>query len=306
MRDPKVVSLHQIRQLPLDKSKPVYAEYAAFKLGVKRSARHFARQLAPLTRQLVTDNAQYTEWVLTAPALTGAPAGANLLCWNLNEMLREEMPGGTTLQQIDIHDEREAEAVVDPQVLRRHYDYAKLSFEKRVKERERSKHAPDSRFAGRAVLFVNDILVTGAHQCTMKRYFESVGAAAVWWLYLIDVDPEIGKAEPELEWEINYSSFEVFAQLVSQEEIDYTGKCLQKLFHYNRVEFEQILDQLDAARRAKILQLALEERFESVESFQENLELVRLACADDSRAIVAVTRTNPNSKTATRPPAPTA
>lgn len=272
----EVEALHRVHAYPIDADDPFYAHYPAFKLGVKKAARHYAELLAPVALDLIGDRDASGDWVLTSPGLTGAPAGANLLCWALHDLIRDKIPDSKTLTLIDIAHARTHLSEIAPDVLQRHYDYAKLSFEDRVRERERSRHSIllDERFRGKAVIFVNDILVTGAHQLTKDRYFREVGAATVRWLYLIAVDPEIGRSHPELEWEINYSSFDDFFRMLRDEEIEYTCKCLQKLFQQERTGLEAIVRGLSPQRRGRVLAAARREGFQDLDCFREKMELL--------------------------------
>jgi PRTase ComF-like len=267
MTDFKTTSLHRISQLPLDANAEIFREYPAFKLGVTAAVRHYAQLLLPLVQQLITNNS-----IFTAPPITcHTPAAANLLCWELFEMCRRE-----DLSSIDIqYDESMgANEWTDPT---RSRDYAKLNFADRVTEREllSRRMLPNADFRGRPVLFVNDICVTGAQQHTMQRYFERIEAACVHWLYVIVIDPEIGKAQPDIEWQINFTPFEDLLRMVSREEIQFTGKCVQRLMHLNTAELEEILRALNNERRARLLELAIMNGFENLADFQQQMELVR-------------------------------
>jgi hypothetical protein len=157
-------------------------------------------------------------------------------------------------------------------------DYAALDFADRVTERERLARQlvrnPD--LHGRPVLFVNDICVTGAQQHTMQHYFERAEAACVRWLYVIVVDPEIGRMKPEIEWEINFAPFEDLLQMASREEIQFTGKCVQRLMRLRVAELEQVLQALDQQRRTRLLELTVLNGFPNLGDFQEQVGLVRL------------------------------
>jgi hypothetical protein len=122
-------------------------------------------------------------------------------------------------------------------------DYAKLEFADRQTEHERLSRrlARNEAFHGHPVLFVNDIRITGAQQHAMQRYFEDVGVSCVRWFYLIAADPEIGRAEPRIEWQINFTPFEDLVQFVSQEEIQFTGKCVQRLMSLSIAELKEVL-----------------------------------------------------------------
>jgi hypothetical protein len=159
-------------------------------------------------------------------------------------------------------------------------DYAKMDVADRVTERERlsRKLVSNADFSGRPVLFVNDICVTGAQQHAMQQYFEDVNAKAIRWLYLIVVDPEIGKTNPEIEWEVNFAPFEDLLRMVTREEIQFTGKCVFRLMQLSLAELEQVLRELSHERRTQLLRLAILNGFESLNDHQEQMELVRQSC----------------------------
>jgi hypothetical protein len=241
-------SLYRITQLPLDSDAEIFRQYAAFKLGVTAAVRHYAQLLLPLAKQLIANDSEHSDWILTAPPIVAhTPAGANLLSWELFDLYTRD---SKQLSLIDMHYDNAATASAD---------YARMDFADRVKEREqlsrRLIHNAD--FQGRPILFVNDISVTGAQQQAMQEYFELAGAACVRWLYLILVDPEIGRMKPDLEWEINFAPFEDLLRMVSREEIQFTGKCVQRLMHLNVAELEQVLRALDEDRRTQLLELAI-------------------------------------------------
>jgi hypothetical protein len=169
---------------------------------------------------------------------------------------------------IDIQYDNEATASID---------YAKLDFVDRLTERERlsGRLVRNANFHGRPILFVNDICVTGAQQRALQQYFERDEAACVKWLYLIVVDPNIGKTNPEMEWQINFAPFEDLLRMVSREQIQFTGKCVLKLMQLSTAELDQVLRALNEERRTRLLELAILNRFQDLDGFGEQMELVR-------------------------------
>lgn len=278
--DFETLSLHRISKLPLDADAEIFRQYPAFKLGVVDSVRYYAQLLLPLVKRLIASDSEHTGWILTAPAIdAGTPAAANLLCWELFDLYRRERDGGVSqeLSLIEIQYGNEPAASTEWSDPDKSQDYAELDFADRVTERERLARQlvsnPDLR--GRPVLFVNDICVTGAQQHTMQEYFKRADAACVRWLYVIVVDPEIGRMKPEIEWEINFAPFEDLLRMVSREEIQFTGKCVQRLMRLSVAELEQVLQALDQQRRARLLELTVLNGFPNLDDFQERVELVR-------------------------------
>ena len=268
----ETTSLHRITRLPLDANAEIFRHYAAFKLGVTSAVRHYAQLLLPVVKRLIAES-EHTGWTITSPGIaTQTPAAANLLCWELFDLYTRD---SKDLSLVNIHYDNEATASID---------YAKLDLADRVTERERLSRRliPNAGFQGRPVLFINDVCVTGTQQHTMHDYFERVEAACVTFLYLIVIDPEIGKMKPDLEWEINFAPFEDLLRLVSCEEIQFTGKCVLKLLNLSVPEFEQVLRALTPERRARLLELALLNGFQNLDRFQEQIKLLSTDYADSN------------------------
>lgn len=271
MTDFNTTALHHISQLPFDGNKEIFRRYPGFKLGVTDNVRYYARLLLPLVKRLIADEPQYTEWILTGPAIaTQTPAAANLLCWELFDLYMRErdISNSQKLSSIDIQYDNESTASID---------YARLDFADRLTERERLSRllVRNADFHGRPILFINDICVTGAQQHAMQQYFERDDVACVKWLYLIVVDPEIGRARPKIEWDINFVTFEDLLPMVSREEIQFTGKCVLRLMHLSVAELDQVLQELNKERRTRLLELTVLNGFQNLDGFHEQMELVR-------------------------------
>ena len=268
--------LHRISELPFDPESEIFRHYPGFKLGVVDSVSYYARLLLPLVRELIANDSNHTGWILTGPAIAAQTmAAANLLCRELADLyLRErDTRNYKELTLIDIQYDNESTASID---------YAKLDFADRLTLRERlsQRLVRNADFHGRPILFVNDVCVTGAQQDAMQEYFERDGAACVRWLYLIVIDPEIGRANPRIEWQINFAPFEDLLRMVSREQIQFTGKCVLKLMHLSIAELDHVLRALNVERRTRLLELATVNGFQNLDGFEEQMKLVRSYAAE--------------------------
>lgn len=280
MSDSKTTSLHRISRLPLDSNAEIFRQYPAFKLGVTDSVRYYARLLLPLVKRLIASESEHTDWILTAPAITAqTPAAANLLCWELIDLYVRERDGNSSkeLSLIDLQHDSESTTSIDWKDPTKSQDYARLDFADRVTEHKRlcRRLVRNGDFNGRPILFVNDICVTGAQQHAMQTYFELAEVACVRWLYVIVVDPEIGRTMPRIEWQINFAPFEDLLRMVSREQIQFTGKCVQRLMHLCIAELDQVLRALNTERRTRLFELAVLNGFQNLDGFQEQMELIR-------------------------------
>jgi len=270
-RDFETTCLHRISELPFDSQAEIFRHYPGFKLGVVDSVRYYAQLLLPLVRELIANDSEHDGWIMTGPAIAAQTlAAANLLCRELSDLyLRErDLLNYKELSLIDIQYDNEGTASID---------YANLDLADRLKLRERlsRKLVRNADFHGRPILFVNDVCVTGAQQNAMQEYFERDGAACVRWLYLIVIDPEIGRANPKIEWQINFAPFEDLLRMVSREEIQFTGKCMTRVMNLSSAELEQVLRALDVERRTRLLELATMNGFQNLDGFEEQMKLVR-------------------------------
>jgi len=260
----------------VDLSDPICEHYSLFKMGVHSHVLHYAQMLAPLVADLISANPAPPNWVLTSPTHHAIPCAANLLCWCIADILKPTIAPPV----VDIRHQHAAAAPQGSFDTTKYYDYSQLSWSDRIKSLQYSNHlmAKDARFSGRAVVFINDISVTGSQQRDMQFYFQSVNAATVHWLYIIGVEESIGKSEPQLEYSINNAtklSIEEFGRILAEEDIRYTTKCIWRLMAYETSDLERLLNRLDAERRSAILRLVLEEgRFDG-DSFREKIELLR-------------------------------
>ena len=275
-----VTSLYRLTRWPVDCRHDLLAPYPGFKLGERESTVHYARRLAPVVEALIAASPRSTAWTLTAPPYHAIPAAANFLCREIFGLLKASLGPPVKLSLIEIEEKVQLENH------RTHADYSRLSSIERIESRERSANAivHDQALSGQTVIFVNDINVTGAQQRIMRRYFEAVDAAAIHWIYIIDVQDGLGRQTPQIEYELNtwkYGSFDDFAAILSTGEINFTAKCIARIFSYGVVELTRLFGMLSVRRRLRILELTIEEERYGGDAFSEKVDLLRAFCSRD-------------------------
>ncbi|HET9766852.1 MAG TPA: phosphoribosyltransferase family protein [Thermoanaerobaculia bacterium] len=283
------LALHHITALPLDLEDPFYARYTLLKLGVAEGVDFYATRLADVVEDWLARQTEASEWVLTAPAYHAIPAAANLLCADVHALLAGRLPAPAAVSMVELRHERIDAAALGARELQRWEDYSRLGWNERVASRARSDSLTieDRTFAGRAVLFVNDINVTGAQRRGMAAYFQRVEVARVVWVSVIDVDEAVGRREPQLEFALNTSrrlSVKELAEVLTRPGTRFTSKCMGRIFAFEPEEMERFLTALGANLRATVLRLALAEgRFDGTDC-AEKMALLRAACARDGLA----------------------
>ncbi|HWA89896.1 MAG TPA: hypothetical protein VG889_07665 [Rhizomicrobium sp.] len=257
-------ALHIVTAYPLDLSHPVFAHYPAMKFGARGAVAHFARLLEPPARRLIA--ARPGEWVLASPPVRSLPSGANLICEALSARLGIAAEG---LRLID-----RSRPFETAQEFAAHGDYAKLDYA----TRSASQYGDDEvafetrALAGRRVLFVNDINVTGAQKDWIERVLGRAGPAAIDFLFIVDVAPEIGRRFPHLEDEINRARLDRSDELIAflrRAELRCTTKLIARLLGH--ANLERILRAVGAARRGLLLKAMFDDRTYAPEFVAEKL-----------------------------------
>lgn len=255
------LALHTLSALPFDAASPIIHHYPAMKLGVQASVRFCAEQLGAAARAVLARESGTASWVIASPPRFVLPGAANLIAREIHRDILARGEHAPGLAELLLAPPDAASRPAERTQL-----YSQARFDDRVRERkqihERLVALDPDRFRGRAVLFINDINVTGAQQHFMRKAVQAAGAANIHWLYLVTVPPEVGRANPEIEYELNYSrfaSFDEFAAIVSGDGIDFTARCINRLFDYDDTQLLSLLRAMTPARKALLLRLAEEE-----------------------------------------------
>jgi len=260
------VALHTIASLPLDPGFPLFQHYPAMKLGVRDSIDFFVRLLMPRVQEIFAREPDDTEWVVAVPPLFALPAAANLLA---REICRDLTAYSSVRPPPRLAELRYAA----PHPVTLHLetpasDYSRASAADRLKSRHqlyegRGGVAIDREmFRGRPVLFVNDINVTGTQQHFMRRAIARAEPASIHWLHVIQVDPVLGRSNPEIEYALNHlylGSFDEFAELVAGLGIEHTARCVDRLFGYDVAKLLPVFRKMGTERAKQLLALAAEE-----------------------------------------------
>ncbi len=261
--------LKEIDSLPVDFDQALFAHYPAMKMGVGSAVDHYIDPLAGLAKNAMSAHADCKHWIITAPPYQAIPAAANLLCWQLLEVLNQSLPDDDSLTLLDLHYTNAQTGARDERDFRLRYDYSNNSIEDRIKERNRLQddivqHA--AVLAGKGVLVINDIKVTGTQQRHMTQSFEQVKPVHVEWLYIFQVDTALGTKHPEIEHQINSSSLQTVAeyqQLICADDTRHTARCISRLFNHDLDDFKTLVDVLEPHKRTQLLALVkAEQRFD--------------------------------------------
>jgi hypothetical protein len=244
-----IASLHTITDLPLDRGFPLFRHYSAMKLGVRDAVRFYARALAPLAQTILAGD----DWVLTAPPLYVIPSAANLIAAHLSAILG--------VRTVDVR-----YAKPYPQFIGDEYSRTgladRIANRRMLHEGEFAPKPSEDDFGGRAVLVVNDIHVTGVQQEYLQRTLETAHPSRICWMYIIQVAPPLGRAHPEIEYQLNHldvATFAQFAEVLTRADIDYTARCITRILGASDADLEMLLQSLSVERRRRLHRLMTEE-----------------------------------------------
>jgi hypothetical protein len=286
-----VSCLQKIDQLAIDLEQDLFTHYPAMKLGLDEDVSFYARKLAKVANNIIKKTEDCYDWVLTAPPYNAIPAAANLMSWRVYDLLKESLNSRQQLSIANLRLPKKSMVINNAQEFKTYYEYSNNSIQERIKERTKLqqnsddiiKHKQD--FCTRGVIVINDIKVTGTQQRFMQQSFAQVGPAHLHWLYVFDVDADLGKIDPKIEHRINHSKLQTlneFIEVICSEKIEYTARCVSRLFAYETTDFEFLLHQLGAKRRALLLDLATREGRYDGDFFSEKIVLLEALCTEDA------------------------
>ena len=285
-----VLCLKQLGQLPVDFTDPLLIQYPAMKLGVLPAVDFYLDALAERVGEIINASPSINKWVLTGPPLIKAPAAANLLCWRLYRHLQLRLSGRVILSMVDLHFLGTSEQIMDQQDFKLRYEYSNNSLEQRIKERSRLRddiHLHEQDFSGNGVIVINDIRVTGTQQEHMNTSFGRVKPALIKWLYILEVENQLGINHPQIEHQINSSRFDTFddfVELLTSADHRFTARCISRIFNYDTNDFFSLLSALSDQKRQSLYELAIGEgRFEG-EFFADKFKLLKQQCSNTGRA----------------------
>jgi PRTase ComF-like len=277
-------ALHTIGTYPFDLGNPIFAHYTAMKFGHFESVSYFAELLTPMALEAFAAMPNKDQRrLLTSPPLQGLPCGANLVCRALCGRLAKALPDGQA-PRLDSMDVRGARIPFRNAADFENYDnYSKYDMKQRRKfylpRRERATYDLAS-FEGRHTVFVNDINVTGTQLATITKLLQRAGVKRLDVLLIVNVDPKIGCAFPQLENEINTSSITDLAELtvfLRDGEFEPTAKLIARLMSYDLHEFGAIFEALRPPQRQMLHRAILQEGLYGGPLFKEKIRTVERA-----------------------------
>ncbi|BAM90372.1 hypothetical protein S58_43870 [Bradyrhizobium oligotrophicum S58] len=227
------------------------------------------------------------DWVLTSPPLQGLPCGANLVCRAAYGMIAKALPPGMTLR-LDAMQIQGSRKPIDSEADFKGYnDYSKHDLKTRQHfhlARDQPARYDLSNFAGRRVIFVNDINVTGTQLAVITKLLDGAGVERLDVLLIVNVERPIGRTFPQIESEINASSLAGlpdFIAFLRDGEFEATGKLISRLLSHDPDELAAIFDALRPSGRRVLHRAILQEGLYGGRFFKERMQVVERAVLEE-------------------------
>ena len=93
-------------------------------------------------------------------------------------------------------------------------DYGTFSEEERRRLTAGNKlHVAESYLYGKAVVVIDDVRITGAHERNLAEFLGGIGVSAMHFLYVASVDANYAQRDPQIESRMNHTWMDSFAKL---------------------------------------------------------------------------------------------
>lgn len=271
--------LQEIRSLPLPLDTPLYRHYPGMKLGQPPLVEFYARQLAAIAAGIVHSDFDGAPWVITAPPFFHLPAAANLMADHVCKDLQQQ---GLPVTLAELRLTPPENRLRDEEEFKNSYNYSKNTLQQRIRERERVQQMLDPavlrpQFAGRKVIVINDINVTGTQQHFIAQTLAQLQVEGTHWLYIFQVEPALAAAHPEIEHQINHSQLaddDSYIAVLSDAQTRHTARCISRLFNEDMAGFQRLVGRLTPPVAGKILLLASREGRYANALFGEKMSLL--------------------------------
>jgi hypothetical protein len=227
---------------------------------------YFAELLVPVALQQIARVPEEDQgWVLTSSPTQGLPNGANLVCRAICCQLAKALPDRQAPRLGSMVIQGPRLALRKPADMKLHNDYSRYD----LKQRRQFHLALDdaaiydlTKHAGRHVVFVNDINVTGTQLASVTKLLQNAEVKSLNVLPIVNVDRNIGCAFPDLEYEINTSRITDLAEFISflrDCEFEPTAKLISRLMSHDPHGFAAIFAALGPPKRQLLHRAILQE-----------------------------------------------
>lgn len=251
-------ALKEIKALSLPQNEPFYYHYPAMKQGHLPAVDFFAQFLGAKALEILTkdrnEHKNKKKWLITTPAYYQLPAAANLLARKVHNILTGK--GFTTsLTELRLNTQSMLESAKQ--------EYSKSTLKQRINARQHIQQLLSNdlalHFKGKSVLVINDINVTGTQQNFIQKTLNAFGAKEVQWLYIFNLDKELAKSNPEIEYQLNnccLNDLDSYIKIITDHKTQHTARCIERFFNQDINNFHYLVNEIGSNIRKKLYWLA--------------------------------------------------
>lgn len=218
------------------------SDYSRFKHGDARVMRMYGRLMADEFKDVFIDRS-----AIVAPfAFMYVPTAAGNMMPFLHDRIgwHRMSSGIPCIERFHVHKE------VSPDGHRTDHGYALVSVDERRRILQRSPLCADfSRLAGKTVVLIDDIRITGSSEARLLELLQHSGAKSIVFLYIASMDAEVADLNPGIESTLNQwhvKSLREMAEILSSGEYRFNLRnCKFILEQHGSGELPEFLRSLD-------------------------------------------------------------
>ncbi len=255
--------------LPFD-----HAGYSQFKYGRRDAAESYGSAIAELLTEYFADSDSQEPIVVTGTPYKRVPNAARTLAITAERHLRT---AGFPTSYSYIYQHRLAEG-----------DYGTLPAHLRdQRNAEKKRYLDSADFAGRHVVLIDDIRITGSIERSVLALLEDVPVLSTTIVNLVRLDPEVALSSPELEDRLNHwavKGLDDLLRLMNQkDQFNLTTRAVKYVLQSDPSEVQAFLDQLDRYQIIDLYEAAADEGYGQMPRYSEVFDLVCEASQNPTR-----------------------
>lgn len=158
-------------------------------------------------------------------------------------------------------------------------DYASFSGEKREELMKKSALGLEGSVAGKKLVIIDDIRITGAGERRLVNFFSDKGPSEIFLLYVAIADPAYAATNPQIESIINHSWMDSLEKLgtvmTSSRYLINARVCKYILSYPDHKKLEQFLRSLDVAIVEQLYENIVNDNYPTIPAYVETIDLIR-------------------------------
>lgn len=158
-------------------------------------------------------------------------------------------------------------------------DYGTLSQAMRDERNRQKKYFFDpSDFAGKHVVVVDDVRITGSIERSVLRLLGDINWLSLTIINLVRLDPEVSLRNPQIEDTLNHASVCSLADLLplmaARDQFVLITRTVKRILEADPSELREFLSVLEPARRTELYLAAVDDGYSTMERYAQSFQLL--------------------------------